>query len=690
MSMDWLKIAQVSQSYYIFPALILVFVIYVGVGFFLNYLKPARALNNKLSQLANELEAVDDQSGVNKDLLDETFSSHTSLRQAWSNYKKTFHDIYEVVDVEDRVLHSHATASSEMFFTESIVVDVPLKVEFYKHLPGMITGVGIIVTFAGLLIGLLAFDPAGNPDKVQDSLNLLLTGVAEAFMASGLAIFVAMLITWREKSWLRQCYAQLQRLNTAIDNAFTFDESGEEYLAKLLKSSQANEVNARQLKDSLVNDLKAMMTNLVEENKRNQTAFASQLSDSYAQTSQSMATQIGESITDNLQGPLEKIASSVQQVSGDQGSAVQELMTDVLTAFMSKLEKTFGGQMTGMSEMMTQSVTAMREMQSGFSQLITDMQTNSEVSTKTLETQMAKMMEDIHQKQNDMSTQMNEMVENLSVGSAKIGDQGLYAVEQLNSKVSELVSGLGTSMSDLLSNVAEQRSEQDRQISDNQQKLHEQSSVLIDNLGSEIKELITHSKEAVQTHKENIQKISQVTTDSITGMNSGAERMRLAAEQFTTAGSSLITVTGKTSELIEQVNTTSTNMTNSSNNLIELMKDYKNSQNSVNLAIETLESLIQQSKSEASMSSQMLNDMQNMTTALSQVKMEMQEYLAEVSDVLVKSFDSFGTSVESSLNHSLKSFDNTLDQAVKRLATGIEGLGDVVEELENLTQRTRS
>lgn len=75
-------------------------------------------------------------------------------------------------------------------------------------------------------------------------------------MASALAITTAMLITWREKSWLRQCYAQLQRLNTAIDNAFTADDSGEEYLAKLLKSSQANEANARQLKDSLVNDLK--------------------------------------------------------------------------------------------------------------------------------------------------------------------------------------------------------------------------------------------------------------------------------------------------------------------------------------------------------------------------------------------------------------------------------------------------
>ena len=687
--MDWLKVAQFSQGYYVFPAIIFIFIAYISLRFFLNYLSPAKELNHKISQLADELDKLDDNPNLDKDSLDAKFDGNPSLKQAWISYKKTFHDTYETVDGEAKVAYSRATVPSEVFFTESIVVDIPLKVDFYKHLPGIITGVGIIVTFLGLLIGLLAFDPAGNPDKVQDSLALLLTGVAEAFMASGLAIAAAMVITWREKSWLRQCYAQLQRLNTAIDNAFTADESGEEYLAKLLKSSQANEVNARQLKDSLVNDLKAMMTNLVEENKRNQAAFATQLTDSYAQTSQSMATQIGDSIKDSLQDPLEKIASSVQQVSGDQGSAVQELMTDVLAAFMSKLETTFGGQMTGMSEMMTQSVTAMREMQSGFSQLITDMQTNSEVSTKTLETQMAKMMDDIHQKQNEMSTQMNEMVENLSAGSAKIGDQGLHAVEQLNNKVSEMVSGLGTSMSGLLSNVAEQRIDQDRQILDNQQKLHEQSSVLIDNLGSEIKELIVHSQNAVQSHKENIQKLSQVTTDSIAGMNTGAEKMRLASEQFTTAGSSLVTVTGKTSELIAEVNTTSTNMTSASSNLIELIRDYKNSQNSVNIAIETLENLIQQSKSEAGMSSKMLNDMQNMTTALDKVKMEMQEYLSEVSDVLVKSFDSFGTSVESSLNHSLVSFDNTLDQAVKRLATGVEGLGDVVENLEDLTQKTK-
>ncbi|MCQ4668204.1 anti-phage ZorAB system protein ZorA, partial [Acinetobacter baumannii] len=538
--------------------------------------------------------------------------------------------------------------------------------------------------------GLLAFDPAGDPAKVQDSLGLLLGGVSEAFMASALAIGTAMIITWREKSWLRQCYEQLETLTTEIDKLFETDSTGEEYLAKLLKSSQANETNARQLKDSLVNDLKVMMTNLVEENKKNQIAFAAQLSESYAKSSQDMATQIGQSITDTLQAPLDKIASSVQQVSSDNGSAVQELMTDVLTAFMNKLESTFGSQMTGMTEMMTQSVSAMKEMQLGFSQLLTDMKINSETSTKTLEIQMSKMIEDIQQKQNEMSDQMNLMVDHLSQGAAKIGEQGQHAIEQLNGKVSELMGNLGGTMSELMSDVTKQRMEQDRVILENQQKLHEQSSTLIDNLGTEIKDLIAHSQNAVQVYKENIQKLSQVTTDSITGMNNGAEKMRLASEQFNTAGSSLITVTDKTSQLIAEVSTTSTHLTSASSNLIALLKDYKDSQESVKQAISTLDGLIKQAQSEAGMSTKMLEDMNHMTNALNQVKKEMQDYLEQVSDVLVKSFVSFDSSMETSLNHSLRDFDNTLDQAVKRLVDSIEGLGSFVEDLEDLVQQKKN
>lgn len=686
---SFLAIAEFLQGFYVIPIAMAIFVSVVMFFFIKEYWIPAKKLAKEFDEIiknVNQGESFQE----SKSSLNSLLSENSTLKHAWENYKNSLHDTREEVDGEFQIISSRSTVSSDMFFSQIAIIDTPLKVDFYKHIPGIITGVGIIATFLGLLFGLLAFDPAGDPAKVQSSLALLLGGVGEAFMASGLAILIAMLITWKEKFWLRECYEKLEQLTTAIDLKFEPDETSEEYLSQLLKSSQANETNARQLKDSLVNDLKTMMTNLIDENKKNQLAFTAQLTESYSKTSKDMADQIGQSISDNLQAPLEKIASSVQQVSGDQSSAVQELMTDVLTAFMTKLESTFGSQMTGMSEMMTQSVSAMKEMQLGFTQLLTDMKVNSESSAKNLETQMTKMIEDIQSKQNAMAEQMNLMVDHLSKGAEKIGEQGQQTIDQLNGKVSELIGHMGGTMSSVMADIAKQRIEQDQVIADNQQKLHEHSSTLINNLGAEIKELIVHSQNAVDVYKDNIQKLTHVTTESIAGMNNGAEKMRLASEQINSAGTSLISVTDKTSQLISEVTATSTHLTSASNNLLSLLGDYKNSQDAVNKAIGALEGLIQQAQSEAGMSTKMLDDMNQMTTALNQVKKEIQDYLEQVSDVLVKSFESFGASVETSLNHSLGIYDNTLDQAVKRLSSGVEGLGSFVEDLEDLVRQKKS
>ena len=112
--MDWLKVAQFSQGYYVFPAIIFIFIAYISLRFFLNYLSPAKELNHKISQLADELDKLDDNPNLDKDSLDAKFDGNPSLKQAWISYKKTFHDTYETVDGEAKVAYSRATVPSEV------------------------------------------------------------------------------------------------------------------------------------------------------------------------------------------------------------------------------------------------------------------------------------------------------------------------------------------------------------------------------------------------------------------------------------------------------------------------------------------------------------------------------------------------------------------------------------------------
>lgn len=112
---NWLKVAQFSQGYYVFPAIIFIFIAYISLRFFLNYLSPAKELNNKISQLADELDKLNDNSNLDKDSLDVKFEGNPSLKQAWISYKKTFHDTYETVDGEAKVAYSRAPHRKRAF-----------------------------------------------------------------------------------------------------------------------------------------------------------------------------------------------------------------------------------------------------------------------------------------------------------------------------------------------------------------------------------------------------------------------------------------------------------------------------------------------------------------------------------------------------------------------------------------------
>ena len=74
--------------------------------------------------------------------------------------------------VSARARRWRASALAETFFSDYALVDSPLRSDFYKHVPGILTGLGIIGTFSGLINGLIHFD-VSDPATTQNQLSLL-------------------------------------------------------------------------------------------------------------------------------------------------------------------------------------------------------------------------------------------------------------------------------------------------------------------------------------------------------------------------------------------------------------------------------------------------------------------------------------------------------------------------------------
>lgn len=128
--------------------------------------------------------------------LEQLAQNDPNLGKLWTEYNQALEALQQLeVSAQNTTGQWQAQSHAENYFTEQALVDSPLQSNFYKHIPGILTGVGIIGTFTGLIAGLVSFD-VSNPEQVQAELSQLVQTVGHAFWVSALAITLAMVFTW--------------------------------------------------------------------------------------------------------------------------------------------------------------------------------------------------------------------------------------------------------------------------------------------------------------------------------------------------------------------------------------------------------------------------------------------------------------------------------------------------------------
>jgi hypothetical protein len=220
------------------------------------------------------------------------------LRHLWEEYTDTLHEMKRASNGQLSLVEVRATVPAETLFTREVLVDNRLFDDFTKHLPGVLTGLGIIGTFAGLLEGLGKFDPSSTATAVS-GLRPLLDGVSHAFVASGTAIGCAMIVVFVSRLVLAYCYRLVEGLSHGIDSLYSTG-AGEEYLARLVKASEQSEANTAQLKDALVEDLRKMMQELVDR----------QIASHQAATKE-LGVSLGNTISSVMAEPIQKMTEAI-------------------------------------------------------------------------------------------------------------------------------------------------------------------------------------------------------------------------------------------------------------------------------------------------------------------------------------------------------------------------------------------
>ena len=646
----------VTLNWHILTPVLLVIGILI-VRFITQYQIPAKKLQSELSQIANKLLQYKKE---NIQILDISnlapIFSIEPFKHLWAEYEDTLH---LVRDYDGEAISMRATSTSEIYFSKESVVDTQIDADFFRHLPGILTGIGIIGTFSGLVWGLQLFDP----QKPDETLRFLLQEVTSAFIGSGLAILIAIGITYFEKTTLNKCYRLLETVNNRIDDLFS-KGVGEEYLYRLVSASENSSANTASLKDALIDDLKKLMHEVADKQI-----------DAQLQSSQNISSQIAGSIREVLEAPMKNLMEVVAKASGEQGGAVTGMLENLLSAFMAKIDETFGSQIQNINTAIQKSSDSMTMVQEAMTRLISDISGAGQKATSEMSTKMEEAITRASLAQEQMNQQLRSFVEELR---KLILEQQNQTKQAMDKTMQEILVELEKSIS-VISSERENQSLADKARTD---RLVTETEGLYSGLTDNVVRLMEDVKDTAFKTEENIRAIQNVTTGAISGMNDGALVMRDAADRFYKAGESVGGVFDKSRVVTDQLEQTASTLQIASASVRTAFEKYDSSRESVQGYVLQLQNLVDNAKKEVGLSSQMLSDLEKILVALQTAEKQSTDYLNQVNSVLKGSFQQFGQEMVSQVEMLKVSSDTLLSGSLSALEGTVQSMLQAVAKLK--------
>jgi hypothetical protein len=630
----------------------------VSLAFLWDFVRPAYRLKSKLGsailalqEVVNKVKVREAGNLIELKEVSEGLRSAPELVHSWSEYAETLHPQYVLDDTgQNRISRWRSTALAETFFSEQAIVDAPLNADFYKHLPGILTGLGIIGTFLGLIVGLSSFEVT-DPAKAQAELKYLINSVGHAFYVSGAAIFLAMLCTWIEKSLITARHRQVGELCQLIDSLFDAG-AGEEYLARLVAASETQATQAAHIKDALVADLKEILHTLTD----------------------NMSKQVGKAIVDTLGGPFGEIAEAVKGVKENQGDAVNRMLTDVLAGFSAQMEQMFGGQMRGMTDLLKETSDAMRLTAEKFSLLASEMDTAGKGTVEAMGEKLNSAISSMEARQQLMNKYMSEFVEQI---------RNMVSASQSESaqKLQETLQLVGQQVASVIANLRAQTEEAARLHGGRQEEFKQSTEAAVQSLTSQMQSLMAQAVETNRSLQEAVAKLSAVTSDAIGKMNQGADTLYIASSDFAKAGQGVAETMRAAGVVTNDMKSVSSTLSGASSAAKDVLADYAHTRDTFAAMVSELKSVTEAARRDSLMSSGFIAGIEAAAQKMSSAQKQADEYLKGVNDVLASTHESFAEHVGKTLKEGNRQFQSELRTAVDMVSAAVRDLSDTLEDM---------
>jgi ABC-type transporter Mla subunit MlaD len=204
--------------------------------------------------------------------------------------------------------------------------------------------------------------------------------------------------------------------------------------------------------------------------------------------------------------------------------------------------------------------------------------------------------------------------------------------------------------------------------------MSKQSRDHVDAMGSQVGALVESIGGATKQIAVAVDRLESVTTDAIGRMNSGAETLAIAADDFAKAGSGVTGVLAKSESLTQQLAQAAGSVGLATKSLDGVLADYRVTRDALQKMLEAMQGSVEAARKEASLTGDVLSRLEGATARLATAQKSADEYLGNVTRVLEDAHRGFAENVQRTLGVANKSFYDSLTSATKLLREAIAEL----------------
>ncbi len=615
------------------------------VAFVVWYLLPARRLAGDLKQLLSALRALPDAA----DPAELSVKSDT-LRHLWKGYTET---LFAETSIDEHGMEIagryRATMPAAMHFNSNSITDARIAAEFFRHLPGLLTGLGIIGTFNGLITGLQKALQT-TPLAAQPLMEL----VSHAFLLSASAICAAMLITLIEKALYAYLHRLTDQIASQIDRRFQAS-LGEEYLEKLVKSSEAAVTNSQLLKDSLVGDLGDILERLAEK----------QIGASARQ---------GAVLSASLQQPIEAMTRGIEQLRRGNVDAIGVGLQDQMAAFADKLDQLLGGQVNQARELQGQTLAALEKATAAFEGMARTVGTAGEDATRVIAERVETAIEALAGRQEQTADAMRGLMDDVRVKTEQSQDG-------TQKHLAELLEALGEQVASTVGRLHQQAEAAENTARARQQELSEEAQSFMQQLAGAVREQTQAIEQATSAMRGAVADMGASATRSLAAAGESADRMTAAASEFTRTGAQLTGVFEGARGVSRHLTETAEALRATSGDIAQIAADYRGARSDFAETVETLRQTIATAQRDASMTTAIVETIHQATEKLRTAQGEADAYLQQLNVVFTQAYQHFREQMLETVRGTATEFHKHLTTSTGQLADAVELLGDELERI---------